>query len=98
MCDDKNYVVDTLGYAGGFVLSVCLLPQIYKTLKTWEVEHISYLWQILYIIGLGFHLYYSIYYYLLPILIPTAIELCLILFLFGVKIYISKTQDNKLDE
>ena len=97
MCDDKNSVVDTLGYSGGFVLSVCLLPQIYKTVKTGEVEHISYLWQILYIIGLSLHLYYSIFYHLLPILIPTVIELTLILGLLVLKICLSQ-DPNKVDE
>jgi len=94
MCDDKNSTVDTLGYSGGFVLSICLLPQIYKTIKTKEVEHLSYLWQILYIIGLSLHLYYSIFYHLLPILIPTVIELTLIIILLVLKICLSYNNAN----
>ena len=81
MCD-TNTIVDSIGYSGGVVLSVCLIPQIYTIYKSKEVEkNISYLWQILYIIGVSLHLYYAIYYDLLPIYIPTIVELCLILFL-----------------
>ncbi len=87
MCDsEKNKYVDILGYSGGVILSICLAPQIYKVIKTKEVENISLLWQILYITGIILHLYYSLYYNLLPIFIPTIIELCLILFLFSLKI------------
>ena len=30
MCDDTNKVVDAVGYAGGIVLSICMVPHIYK--------------------------------------------------------------------
>ena len=87
MCDsEKNKYVDILGYSGGVILSICLAPQIYKVIKTKEVENISLLWQILYITGIILHLYYSLYYNLLPIFIPTIIELCLILFLLSLKV------------
>ena len=57
MCD-TNQAVNNIGYIGGVVLSVCLIPQIYKVYKTKQVENISYLWQLLYIIGVCLHLYY----------------------------------------
>ena len=78
MCD-TNTVVDSIGYSGGIVLSLCLIPQIYTIYKSKDVDNISYLWQILYILGVSLHLYYAIYYNLLPIYIPSIIELCLIL-------------------
>ena len=92
MCDnhDKNYKIDIVGYSGGIVLGICLIPQIYKTYKSKDVENISYLWQILHIVGVSLHLYYSLYYNLLPILIPTIVELVLIIILFIMKIYYSK--------
>ena len=93
MCD-KNDLTDTIGYSGGVILSICLLPQIYKIIKTKHVDNISYIWQILYIIGISLHLYYGIYYDLLPIYVPSIIELCLILFLFGLKVYYSKKNDT----
>ena len=55
MCDDDN-VVNSIGYSGGILLSLCLIPQIYKIIKTKHVDNISYLWQILYIIGISLHL------------------------------------------
>jgi MtN3 and saliva related transmembrane protein len=78
----------------GILLSICLLPQIYKIYKTKQVENISYLWQILYIIGIIMHLYYGIYYNLLPIYIPTIIELILILIMILLKLIYSKNNDN----
>ena len=59
-------------------------------LKTTQVENISYWWQLLYIIVISLHLYYAIYYNLLPIYIPTIIELVLILYLFRLKYTIVK--------
>ena len=97
MCDNKNKTIDYLGYSGGIILSICLIPQIYKTYKTKHVENISYLWQILYITGITLHLYYSFYYNLLPIFIPTIVELCLIIFLLILKIIYNKniSQDDE---
>lgn len=92
MCDN-NDSVDTLGYSGGIILSICLIPQIYAIIKTKHVENISYIWQLLYIIGISLHLYYGIYYDLLPIYVPSIIELFLILFLLGLKVYYSKKND-----
>ena len=96
MCDqEKNAITDTLGYAGGIILSLCLIPQIYKIINTKEVENISYLWQFMYLTGIGLHLYYAIYYNLLPIYIPTIIELILIFFLMSLKIKYRK-DSNKI--
>ena len=89
MCDN-NDVVDYIGYAGGIILSICLIPQIHKIVKTKHVDNISYIWQILYIIGISLHLGYGIYYDLLPIYIPSIIELFLILVLFILKIIYSR--------
>ena len=97
MCDN-NQTANNIGYIGGIVLSVCLIPQIYRVYKTKQVENISYLWQILYIIGICLHLYYGIYYNLSPIYIPTIIELCFILILLILNITYSKEQINRIVE
>ena len=91
---DTNYIMDLIGYSGGIVLSLCLIPQIHKTIKTKEVENISYIWQLMYMSGLGLHLSYGIYYNLLPIFIPTIIEICLIILLFSLKIIYKKNIKN----
>ena len=90
MCDKNDNTTDIIGYTSGIVLSVCLLPQIYKIYKTKHVKDISYLWQILHIIGVSLHLYYGITYNLLPIFIPSIMELFLILILFGLKVKYNK--------
>ena len=85
MCETNNYIVNIMGYSGGIILSVCLFPQILKIIKTKEVENISYIWQFMYIIGLGLNFIYSFYYKLLPIYIPCIIELLFIIFLTFLK-------------
>ncbi len=95
MCD-RNSNVDSIGYCAGIILSVCLIPQIYKIYKTKQVENISYSWQILYILGISLHLYYGVYYDLLPIYIPTIIELILIIVLFIMTIFYSNRK-NKMN-
>ena len=52
---DSNIIVNAIGYSGGIVLSICLIPQIYKIYETKHVENISYLWQFLYILGISLH-------------------------------------------
>ena len=93
MCD-KNDITESIGYAGGVILSICLIPQIYTIYKTKKVDNISYLWQFLYILGISFHLYYGIFYNLAPIYIPTIIELFFVLVLLGLKIYYQNTIQN----
>lgn len=95
MCD-RNDSIDSIGYAGGVILSICLIPQIFKIYKTKQVENISYIWQFLYFLGISLHLYYGIYYQLLPIYIPTIIELCLILVLVSLTVYYSHTQTDNI--
>ena len=95
MCD-RNESIDSIGYAGGVILSICLIPQIFKIYKTKQVENISYIWQFLYFLGISLHLYYGIYYQLLPIYIPTIIELFLILVLVSLTIYYSHIQTQNV--
>ncbi|KAG7351320.1 S-adenosylmethionine decarboxylase [Nitzschia inconspicua] len=43
---------EILGYVGGVVLAVALLPQLVHTLKTRSTKDISYGWQLVYLLGL----------------------------------------------
>ena len=94
MCETNNDIVNTMGYAGGIILSVCLFPQILKIIKTKEVENISYIWQFMYILGLGLNFVYSFYYKLLPIYISCIIELAFIIFMTFLKLYYSIYPNN----
>ena len=96
MCDNDK-IVDGIGYCGGIILSICLIPQILKIYKTKKVDNISLLWQLMYISGILLHLVYAFYYNLIPIYIPTIIELCLILFLIFLKI-LYRNNDIKKNE
>lgn len=87
---DQIEQAEYIGYSGGFILSLCLIPQIYLVIKTKEVENISYIWQFLYILGISLHLYYSIFYRIKVIYIPTIIELCLVFILLFLKLYYKK--------
>lgn len=60
--------IDILALIGGCLLSICLVPQIYKVYNTKDASNISYSWQILYLIGLIPHLIYGIYYDLIQII------------------------------
>lgn len=95
MCD-SDITTDNIGYSGGIILSICLIPQIYTIIKSKNVDNISYLWQFMYITGISLHLYYSIYYNLLPILIPTIIELCMVFILLFLKIIFNNKKQNQI--
>lgn len=95
MCEGENKIIDGIGYSSGIILSVCLLPQLIKTIKTKDVENISYIWQFMYIIGLSLHFVYSLYYNLLPIYIPCIIELLFIIFLTILKFIYSNKLNKK---
>lgn len=51
---------EMIGYAGGVVLAIALIPQLYKSITTWSTEDISYGWQAIYIAGLWLNLVYFI--------------------------------------
>jgi MtN3 and saliva related transmembrane protein len=96
MCDVDNDIVNIMGYSGGIILSVCLFPQILKIIKTKEVKNISYIWQLMYIIGLCLNFVYSFHYNLLPIYIPCIIELLFIVFLTFLKFIYSNYPQTKI--
>lgn len=85
--------IDSIGFLGGLILSICLTPQLYKTYKTKNTDGISYYWQSLYILGLSFTNIYTYHYKLAPIFIPGTIELFFIIILFFMKIIYSKEQN-----
>lgn len=90
--------IDILAFIGGILLSLCLVPQIYKTYKTKDVENLSIYWQILYIIGLSMSMVYMFVNKLYPILIPNLIELFFIILLTVMKIIYDKKSNKKKDK
>jgi len=78
---------DIVGFAGGVVIALSLVPQIYRTLRTKSTKDISYGYQIVYIVGLAAVVYYSLAMQLVPVYIPAIFELSCILLLTALKIY-----------
>ncbi|CAM9715640.1 unnamed protein product [Heterosigma akashiwo] len=73
--------IDTLGYTGGLVIAVSLIPQIFKTHKTLSAEDISYAWQAVYITGLSLLLVYAGTEKVWPVFWPALTETVLIVYL-----------------
>jgi uncharacterized protein with PQ loop repeat len=71
-------VYDWLGFFGGLMFAVGLLPQLYKQIKTRSSRDISLAWQFAYIVGVTLYGIYTINYRLWPILAPTAMEFVVI--------------------
>ena len=94
MCDENDNK-DYIGYLSGFILSICLIPQIYKVVKNWCAEDISYLWQFFYFIGLLLNIIYCYFENIIPILIPAILEISLCFTLIILKIYLDFSKNMK---
>ena len=97
MCDEPQYKY--IGYTSGFILSICLIPQIYKVIKTKKATDISYIWQILYFIGLLLNIVFCYLEKIWPILIPSILEItmCAILLLLKISYDTRTTIQNASD-
>lgn len=51
---------DAIGYVGGGILAICLIPQVAKVVVTRSARDISISWSVLYSIGLTLSLAYLI--------------------------------------
>ena len=89
MCDNDKY--QYIGYSSGFLLSICLAPQIYKTIKNKNANEISYIWQCLYFFGLLLNIIYCYLENIIPILIPAILEITLCSILIIYKLYLEIT-------
>ena len=82
---DWDYIFNILGYVGGFTLSICLTPQIYKTIRTKSTRDISYMWQLMYGLGIGLINIYSYHFKLYALLLPGLCEFTMIILLTFLK-------------
>ena len=80
---------ETCGYVAGFLFASSLIPQLYKSCKTKNLEDISIGWQILFIFAIVLGLIYSIHNDLKPVYISSLIELCFMILLLIMKIFYS---------
>ena len=56
----SKLATELVGYAGGGVLAVSMVPQLFHVLKTKSTTDISYSWQVISIIGVALDLSYLI--------------------------------------
>lgn len=54
------FATELVGYIGGFVAAVALIPQVVHTYKTQSSGDLSYVWQATYLTGLAFDLCYML--------------------------------------
>ena len=78
--------LEFVGYAAGFIMSIALLPQLMKALRTKSTKDISILWTLVVMIGLSLWILYATSNRIMPLLIFAAVEFIMIAFLFSLKI------------
>ena len=76
-----DLIFKIIGCTGGFLLGLCLIPQIIKSIKTRSTKDICYAWTIIYSIGLILLIVYAVYYELWSIYAPACLELLCIIIL-----------------
>tara|TARA_B100001094_G_scaffold272595_1_gene278518 strand:+ start:2740 stop:3039 length:300 start_codon:yes stop_codon:yes gene_type:complete len=78
---------DTCGYISGFLFAFSLVPQLYKSCKTKQLNDISYYWQFTFLSGMTLMLIYSYEKDLKPVFIPASFEAFFMIILLIMKIY-----------
>ena len=90
-------IYELCGYSAGILFASSLIPQVYKSFKTKELDDISIIWQFVFILGLLLGIIYSYHHNLKPIYICSFIELLLMIILLLLKInsiIICKNENN----
>eukprot|EP00123_Amoebidium_parasiticum_P007132 comp17900_c1_seq1/m.18148 comp17900_c1_seq1/g.18148 ORF comp17900_c1_seq1/g.18148 comp17900_c1_seq1/m.18148 type:complete len:263 (-) comp17900_c1_seq1:78-866(-) len=84
---DAGPLENAFGTAGGVVLALCLVPQIYQNMKTKSTDDLSYGWLGMYTLGLVFTFVYMVMIGALVGWIGVAVEVSLALFTLYLKVY-----------
>jgi MtN3 and saliva related transmembrane protein len=74
-------IYELCGYSAGILFASSLIPQVYKSFKTKELNDISIIWQLIFILALVLGIIYSYHNNLKPIYICSFIELILMIIL-----------------
>lgn len=78
--------VEILGYLGGGLVTISLLPQVIKSFKTKSTKDISVVYTLILMTGLSLWVVYAILNSITPLLIAASIELLIITSLFILKL------------
>ncbi|KAI9219555.1 hypothetical protein BC828DRAFT_406590 [Blastocladiella britannica] len=87
--------VEAIGYVGGFVLALCLVPQIRQVVVTQSAADISYTWTALYLIGLSITLAYLVLVGAVAGYVSVTIEMVLLIVLVVFKAWIDRKNSKK---
>lgn len=78
--------LEILGYAGGGILALCLIPQIYRLAANRSARDVSALWSLLYMTGLALTFVYLYFQGAVAAWIPLIVEMAGCLAILGLKI------------
>ncbi|MFH1276536.1 MAG: PQ-loop domain-containing transporter [Candidatus Woesearchaeota archaeon] len=78
-------MIEAIGYLGGFLIAISLLPQLIKTYKTKSAKDISLVWTAISLIGLILYGFYAAKNLVYPLLTFATIESVMIIILIGLK-------------
>lgn len=93
MDDYQLDYAELIGYVGGVVLAVSLVPQLVKSFRDRSTSDLSYTWQIVYIIGLWLNFAYFILVGAVAAWITLIFEILFAHLLFGLKMYLDGCKD-----
>ena len=71
----KDVIIDCIGFIGGSILGLQLIPQIYKAYKTKSTNDISTFFLLMNIVGLTMMTTYGVCNNDMPLYLPTSISL-----------------------
>ena len=80
-------IYETCGYLAGILFASSLIPQLYKSRKSKNLDNISYGWQAIFIIAIILGLIYSIHKDLPPVYLSSSVELIFMITLAILKYY-----------
>ena len=80
-------IYEICGYMAGILFASSLIPQLYKSCKTKNLDDISYGWQAIFITAIILGLIYSIHKDLPPVYLSSFVELLFMIILFLMKYY-----------
>ncbi len=83
-------VLELVGYTGGLLIAVSLIPQLIKTWKTKSAKDLSLLWTFITLIGLILYATYAAKNSVLPLLTFAVTESIMIIILISMKLSFDK--------
>ena len=86
-------IYETCGYMAGILFASSLVPQLYKSCCSKNLDDISYGWQAIFILAIILGLIYSIHKDLPPVYLSSSVELIFMIILIIMKYYY---RDNKV--